>query len=534
MNKKHILLLAPLIIAYSLQSMEIDPPAPTLYLIHPEKYEIFRLTRPYGTVRSNFDCLSQDLFKTHIRQPLAKIISGKFKHAILNNNWQEKTRHIPYNPDVLKPIFLGLQKDTVFQHHDGNYTLAPNIGCNYVMWDETPRNRKVITATSIMPNFAGKYAQLLCNAKQEKPEIAVYFPWEQYVNDNKAQFSVVIADKPVSSYSLKSRITHQVMSNDGEWLALGCQRESYSNVTLFNLTSFTSSSTSPRERITALSAAHKSPLFVACLEDNTIQLITPIHSTYIRDAKSGSTNNNTVIDAQFSQDDQRLITYGENILELLYLPEKGSTSYINFTITVGDDHIRKALFTPDGKRIIIAMANGDLFFYDGFTGQPVTHYEASWRYHATIGIDNQPPLILCSSKNRLLFSLDPAQHIMANNVDTFVVRKSSGKFNFLMPIHFYPYNPRAMGLTEDERSVVFIHNDDKVSILHLYTDRDMKDIDFIEQEAHIYQLCELFQICKQCKIYQPYRTRNYNAHTLVNTIRTYIKNHQSSTENIIG
>ena len=533
-KKKHTLLLAPLIIAYSLQSMEIDshadihtmeidPPAPTLYLIHPKKYEQFRLARSYGTVRSNFDFLPQDLFQTHIRQPLAKIISGKFKYAILNHNYnyQETDRD---NNELLKHISLGLQKDIVFRYHDGNYTLAPDIGCNYVMWDEASRNRNILTHIHKNDAFKNKYAQLLCTKKQENSEITICFPVEQCRNNNKTTLAVHVTGKPGNIYSCKSNVTHQVISNDGEWLAmaLGCQLENDNSVMLFNLASsefdYTFPFTAP---VTALCAAHKSPLFVACSKDN-VQLIMPNYFTYNL-SNSNNTANNTIIGAQFSHDDRRLITYGGNILELHYVDDesqlrKGSSSYMSRPIIM-KNQIVKALFTPDDKLIIVAMANGKLGFYNGLTGQSLLQYHATWSYDDVADIDNQPPLILYSSKNRLLFSY-PAQHI---NFSTFVVRKASGKFDFLMSYNFYPDNPKAMGLTEDERSVVFIHHDDKISMLHLYGDGDMMDIDFIEQEAHIYQLCELFQACKQYKTHQPTKTRNFNARTFVNTIRTYIK-----------
>jgi hypothetical protein len=156
-----------------------------------------------------------------------------------------------------------------------------------------------------------------------------------------------------------------------------------------------------------------------------------------------------------------------------------------------------------------------------------------WRCDDVADIDDRAPLILCSTKNKLVLSLDTAHHTDIT-IYTFVVRKMSGKFNFLTAYNFYPDNPKAMGLTEDERSVVFIYRDNTSSILDLYDEQDLNDINFIEQEANIYQLCELFQVCKQFKTNQVISTTNSNASKLVNTMRSYIKTSKTQPQNPQG
>ncbi len=526
MTKKYTLLYALLLIIYPYaQSME-----------NMENYEKFRLTRPYGTFRSNFDCLPKDVFKTHITQPLANIIATKFKHAILNHNYnrnnhailnhnhQEKTNR--NNNEPLKLISLRSKKDVVFQHHDGNYTLAPDIGRNYAMWDKTLNNIK--TSYGWL-DLEDDYApQLLCVKKKEKPEIGIY-SLEQ--NNNKTALAIVIAGKVVQNYSSILNITDHVISNDGEWLAL--RLENHNSIRLFSLASFTPYNISPpsNKPITTLCAAHKSPLFIACSSGGNIQLIVENYFTH-----NVSSHNNTIMGAEFSSDDQRFITYGENIIELSRILEnelcQKYISDMSVKITTPKP-IRKALFTPDDKLIIVAMTNGHLRLYDGFTGQLPKQYGATWRCEDVAAIDKQAPLILCSTKNKLVLSLDPAHHT-DNTIYTFIVRKMSGRFNFLTAYNFYPNNPKAIGLTEDERSVVFIHQDNTSSILHLYDEQDVNDIDFIEQEAHIYQLCGLFQMCKHFKTEQDTSTRNSNASKLVNTMRSYIKTRKTQPQNPQG
>jgi WD40 repeat protein len=256
-------------------------------------------------------------------------------------------------------------------------------------------------------------------------------------------------------------------------------------------------------------------LFAVCLE-NDVAIIQPDVSKIY----SGKSDNSiTNLDIQFSPDDKRFIAYGENIIELRKinkLSEKKCLSYSYKKITMPHP-IRKASFTPDGKLIIVAMANGHLGFCDGLTGQAFPPYSATWRCEDVANIDNQSPLLLYSIKNKLLFSLDLADHT-DDSIYTFVIRDiTDGRF--LTAYNFYPNNPRAMGLTQDERSVVFLYNDNTASLLRLYTDQDIQDINFVENKANIYQLCSLFDLSKQFETQHTNDMYNKNTSLFVNEMR---------------
>lgn len=486
------------------------------YLTYPQDYERFRLTRPYGTFRSNFDCFPRDLFNNHIKQPLANAMAIKFKHAILEHNFdQSKSK-------VQNLIPLESQQDITFRYHDGMYTLAPDIEQNYAMWDEALINKKTVITTRSFQN-PDKWVQVLCNPK--KPELSiystqlsVYFLVEQFRNNNKNTFSIIAENEDPEKWSFSSdlAITHHVMSCDGKWLALAIQKENSSSVlNLFDLDYLKLKFSFPLEDpITTVCAAHTSTLFAVCNKNGNV--------TLIKENRMGKeihiTTDEPVIDALFSPNDERLIIYGKKKFIFLNTKDIWQTSStmiepepIGVEIITMNHPIRKIFFTPDSRLIIVANTNGRLGFCDGFTGQPLPQYKTPWQQ---VQLDNQALLILCSLKNKLVFSLDPASH--NKPLSSLIVRKLSGKFKPLMQYRFYQNNPRAMGLTEDERSIVFIHSDNTASRLQLYTDDDMSDANFIEQKADLYHLCVLSHMLKP-------KLRN------IDMIRHYIKSHSNNT-----
>src|SRR5712692_7645990 len=86
-----------------------------------KQYEEFKLSRLYGKLKSNFDCLPEDIIKKHIKPHLIEALVTKYKHKLLfGKSYQAK--------------LVTFKKYNFFTFHDGSYRLAPNIA-NYAMWD---------------------------------------------------------------------------------------------------------------------------------------------------------------------------------------------------------------------------------------------------------------------------------------------------------------------------------------------------------------------------------------------------------------
>jgi hypothetical protein len=202
---------------------------------------------------------------------------------------------------------------------------------------------------------------------------------------------------------------------------------------------------------------------------------------------------------QFSPDDAYLCLNGYHHIAICNMrnPQAPPIEYREADLYVS--YIRKIFFSPGSTKILVALKNGRLICGSDFFKKPTLKFcnydpfRVIWRCEDVASIDNQAPLILWGN-NDLLFSLDPANHT-DQNIFTFVIRNSStGKF--LMAYNFFPHNPIAMGLAKDERSVIFMHKNDKMSQILLYPSRENENIDFIENKASLYELCCLWQIGK--------------------------------------
>jgi hypothetical protein len=447
---------------------------------------------------------------------LAKTIAIKFKHALLNHNFQERKSRKHYGP--LQTTSLGIQEEKKFTRHDGTYDMVPNIGYDYAMWDIASIT-KIVQQKALTKKGSDKiekYIQLLHGTREEKPNFELCCAKEQYVANNKKKLTFIFADDTMQTCSLQSKMLQCALSQDHQWCALTYLDECKGSIDLFSLDSRTVPYAFKFQHpISALCSAHKSTLFAVCTTKGDLAFITLSSTSPI----CHSETTDILTHAEFSPDDNYLIAYGEKTLRFWKLKSIPPTKY---TLVETDHPIRKAIFTPNGKLIVIALANGEFLFCDGTTAGTLEYYPATWRVKNMISVDNQAPLLLYSIKNKLLLSLDPAHRTDSDSdVYTFVVRKlTNGRI--LTAHNFYSNNPRAMGLTEDERSVVFTHHDDSVSLLHLYNDQDFQDTAFIEEKADERQLLEMFKFCQLYKTKQKY-LKNLNATPLVTAIRDYIR-----------
>lgn len=485
-------------------------------------YEDTRLTRSYGILKSNFDCLPMDILKTDIKPHIANMILTALKHAILTHNF------ITWNHDITR---FETKEDIVFQHHDGSYTLAP-AEYEYAMWDQPLIGKRKFTYfKNGLTKHSEKYYCSFRGIKQDKSPFLIGSPQPQFIECKVTNIAINDIENTgaLMNYSFKTPIQYATMSSDHQWLALTFAPNNLLICINLNSYDFGYSFRFPSP-IIALCSAHHSPLLCVCLQDGNCRLIQP----NILHKSSNYPHNNIIhIAAQFSPDDKYMMMYGTKHLHFIktksFLNENKKLKKKYFTSNIP---IRKVFFTPDSKRMVMAMTTGKIYSLDcnriiKEENPLINNLNATWRCEEVANIDNQAPLMLFSTKNQLLFTLDPAQHT-ADDIYTFVIRDiRDGKP--LKHYDFVTHNPRAMGLTKDERTVVFIHHDDSTSRLNLYTDEDMEHFTFIEQDANLYHLSRMFEIFKNYEALQPKKHKNkiskVGINTFVTAMRSYIKNY---------
>lgn len=505
--KKHILssILSILLFSFNTHAMEMGPPTPA-YITHPEKYTDFKLTRSYGKFRSN------DLLDSwyHIDSYVHRLVVPKlvltFQHRLLNAQWQD------YEKDVKSwqaiPLETSQQKTFQYSHH--RYAIVPDV-TDYVMWDgdrgrywlDTVEGKSEVVR--LLSDISPLHDHLFC-------------PKKQYEEDNMTSFYLanLNSDKYTTLF-FPRRVTYHIMSSDAQWLAFAC---SNSAISFFNIqTRKFAEGHMLDNNLTALCAAHRSPLFVACIE-KTILFIVP-----------GEKENAeyeipiTPTSIRFSPHDTYLFMH-DGYRVLLWDIKNEQWREIVFD---QDDGIRKIFFLSDSAAVV-ALENGKLILWPDLSrvlaDDIVPHLDAGpWRHSTKIDIDDQAPVMLWSDTSKLLFSLDPAAHT-DDRMCTFIVRKSTNG-RFLTYYNFMPDNPIAMGLTQDERSVIFMHKDGNACQLDLYKKGDNQDIDFIIKEANFYQLCCLQHAWKGIKRQQlDGGCSDRNAKLFVDTVKGLIDSYR--------
>lgn len=481
-NKKSLLFIVSLVIGNLCYCMDMPQQNMT--------YEEFKLTRPYGKMIFLWDLLPQDIIEQHIRPHIANIIIAKFQQRLLHCKQQLKEQY--ENLETLPILPAHSSKDTLFHHHDGTYTIIADIGSDYVMCDQS-----VSTSTTSTRSFRGLPIQslvlILTNTSQEKP-ITVSSPMTEFKLNDKKNFYIEV-DEKTTKHEFKSKINHLAMSHDSTLICFGSEANDNS-VTLISLDSMDFHVISCGGPITALCTAHHSPAFLVCTENDDTSLIMKNQRWNL--VKQHNAIKTMPTSALFSPDDKQCITYRKDTFTVwgFHTPlSNEKTKAYNYHTATLHKGIQKALFTPDSKLIIFAMEDGQFVFYNAINHQFITQYYARWCVQRRI--DNPMPLVICSPKSKLLFSVDPAKY--DEYCSTVTIRKSSGKFDFLAACTIYPHTPCIIGLTKDEKSLILTDIYDASLRLDLYTHQDLNEIEFISKKANLYQLCEMLQLCKEMK-----------------------------------
>lgn len=490
-----------------------------LYGMNEKKlYEEFKLTSSYGTLKSNFDCFPAETIAT-ITHFLQENIIKKFKRDLLIDKSHNKN---------LKIKDLNLSTNTIFRHHDGTYNIVPDMGKNYVMWDELNNKKKLlrdlITLTTKKSETDIEVCIALDSITSEKLPLRLSFPITEYTAHDKKNFYIITEQSPFADYIIQRKvtndaITHYLFSYDHEWLALGTSGHN-ENFALFNLCSQKVTYThSLNGSISALCTAHHSPFFVVGSQNGDLCLITldcPFNFKNI--------NKKRITAVQFSPNDTRFFYCKDNQLTLCNLitisSQKKPVLCHQNTSLIYEYFIEKAFFSSDNT-IIVALSDGQLFVINNITSDEMEEYKARWRLFKTMYPNNQTPLMLHSNKHNLLFLFNVEKDI-EGILNRFTIRELlTGKW---LISQFFPGNSKAMGLTEDENNIIFIHEDNSTSLLNLYDNQDLQNINFIEKEANMYQLCLLYYMYKNSENdFKKQSNRNAHATEFVTTITSFIQ-----------
>lgn len=131
-------------------------------------------------------------------------------------------------------------------------------------------------------------------------------------------------------------------------------------------------------------------------------------------------------------------------------------------------------------------------------------------YHFHNNNENRVPLIIWSNQNKLII-----RTCRDGTWNRIKITKSYADAD-LGTFTLAAFDPIEMGLTADEKSIIFLQKDKTVYQLDLYNNRDSNHFDFIEQKANIVQLYDMLNIGTQSK----------NATRFVKTMKSYIARQQ--------
>lgn len=424
----------------------------------------------------------------------------EFKQRLLNYNWQ-------YSNYPFQICMTRIVRETnfwkPFLYHDGTYAMVPDIA-DYVMWDGQTKMRET---RSLKDSASTKLTTMLMHADSQQG-CNVHCTSEQLEKKNIDRVYIELSNESFSTrISYPEYPRSYVLSYDGKWLV----SEWKSNVAFVD-------TQEPENRmryesllgVNAICAAHHSSLFAIWHIRNfslCLSFKMPKKNGVLEDVafvKIPSMERKKFKFIQFSPDDDSLCLYGDNDLIIIDISDsKMSKKFVCCETLDSINPIRKVFFSPDSAKLLVALKDGKLLCGSDFFKKPTfglcnyDQYNPTWRYEDVADIDNQAPCILWGD-NDLLFSLDPASHTDSKICTLVAYNASTGRF--LTAYKFFPHNPIAMGLVKDQREIVFVHNNGKTTEMSLYGHCNYSEMDFIENKANLYELCCLWQICKDKEV----------------------------------
>lgn len=455
------------------------------FLEYPIDYANFRLTRPYGEqLRSNCDNLPQDVFKWFIDSYVRAALVTHYKHNVLHHKQIMKGFKNIKERDCWNYHQLDDVKQRItFERHDGRYTAVPDVKDGYFCWDNCEDNPILIHEFVTHDNRDAVSRILLRNSHSVlKPSLSC--PQEEFENKNHHLFYITKQnDENVMSQSFQDEITFYALSYDGAWILFGAKN----NIKIFDVSRMKYQSFFTCDNnVKVVGAAHQKSFFAVCSQKE-LMLIDPQQNVAGKyTIKKWISGINAI---EFSPADTYFYFANDDNICLIRVSDAKTVQALR-----SNSAIKKIFFASDDS-MVIALANGKLVFWSDFSKEPKGNQQkACWRNQDIAG-NTRSPLIICNHKSNLLFTVDPSYNLYSDN---FIVRALDTGI-FLASLNIIPGFPIGVGLLKNEKTVIFTDMDRMVYQLQLYGDQDNADIDFIEHEAHWYQLCclqEVFNVLK--------------------------------------
>lgn len=409
--------------------------------------------------------LPQDVIKKHIAPYLSEPVATEYKDKLIGC----KSIYDEFKVDKID------NKDQWIEimNHDGTYHVVPKIEGGYLTWNANNTIRRTHTTYENK-----KYIhQLKSNRKGDLLSLASLDTSNQAEQDK----NLIFIGNNEAKFITDGKTTPYFFSNDGTLLAICCSQGQNNTLEIRNTKTFDGMGTNLKGSISALCSAHHSPAFVAgsnqAYTDDLPNLVCYFGKTYTK--LSGHRGPITSID--LSLDDTKLLTCWRNggRSDLILWDTSNFDSIKKIDQTSYPTPLQKAFFTCNGERIVMVDVKGCCQIMD------VLDIQHSYTLFMPGDDTKSIPIFIWSNNSKLLI------HTRENKIKI-VGPSNSGYVSYGMPI-------TGIGLTVDEKNIIFIDEKDNVCQLPLYDDQDCNEIDFIEKHASIVQLYDMFTMYKPNK-----------------------------------
>jgi len=381
--------------------------------------------------------------------------------------------------------------------HDGTYYITPDIGYKYSTWEAYP-------SYQLMQYFNDEqqYDIQLISTPNKKTSykfamINTHDPKKQNKN------FLLINNDNVRHLKSEKNILHHLFNYNGTLLMCSfLENKDNDSFNIYDINKKKDIGYEINGFINALCAGHRSSIFAigsnqpATDDFSNLILYKPEKEPIQLDGE-----NSPITSLEFSQNDKQLLVssyHQENNRSKIALYD---ISIINDIKTVfffyyGEYHISKVFFICNGEKIIVLRKDGAFGLLDPITGSIINISLKKM-------LPTQKPFIIASSKHQLIISA------LNKNIEVF-----SAKTTKLLKTITTAKIIRGIGLTDDEKIIVFIDNHKNVYELPLYSIENNKMIKLIEN-IDFFNLYKIYML-KESNIHSFKKT------TIIYAIESYI------------
>lgn len=432
-------------------------------------------------------CLPSEVVEKYINPHLARFIIQKYQHDIIDTKKSFNKERSLYNKT---------ERD-IFSHHDGTYFMAPQTSYNYNTWTSHQKNQ----LPWVFPPNEFYLPELISYNRSCNKHIT--HALAKKLDDTDKEFFVCIAHKLPATLTFDNPPSHYLFSNDASFFIVGFPKiQNNNNVEIYKTSTLKKESFLIDGNVSALCSAYHSPIF-AIGSDNQSPSKENHNLLYLSSKKTIWLTgiHDPIYHVTFNDDDTKLLTCSHNETNNKSHIIIWDTTDCNKIAPTYDTHctgpIQKVFFT-NNNRIVIVNADGSITI--------IKITPPHW--HFTHFHDFNNPLITTSNKNSLLIAA----------YDNTIAIKESYRGNLLNTIYCHNTPITSLGLTTDENKIILEDEEGYITIITLYNEDNIKNIDFIEK-ANIIQLYTLLLIGKHYE-------HNHEKLKFTKEIKGYIKKQQ--------